>query len=181
MTQPINRVFIATSIDGFIADKNGKIEWLHSIPNPEQIDMGYSAFISEIDAIVMGRNSYETVLGFDIDWPYSVPVFVASSKLKEVPEKLKDSVFLIKGTTIEIITEINRLGYNRLYVDGGRTISQFLQDDLIDEMIITVIPILLGNGTPLFIEIDKSLEFKCVESKTFLGCVAQNHYKRDRT
>ena len=80
-----NRVFIATSLDGFIADQNGAIDWLHSIPNPEQIDMGYTDFIGGVDAIVMGRNTFEVVCGFDIDWPYEVPVFVLSRTLNTRP------------------------------------------------------------------------------------------------
>jgi dihydrofolate reductase len=83
-----NLVFIAKSLDGYIADKDGGIDWLHSIPNPDQIDMGYNKFIDRIDAIVMGRKTYETVCGFDIPWPYTKPVFVVSNTLKEVPEKL---------------------------------------------------------------------------------------------
>ena len=80
-----NLVFIATSLDGCIADKNGGLDWLHSIPNPENEDMGYPAFISQIDALVMGRTSFETVCGFDVDWPYSQPVFVLSNTLDTIP------------------------------------------------------------------------------------------------
>lgn len=76
-----NSVFIATSLDGFIADKNGRIDWLHSIPNPENDDMGYVKFEEKIDALVIGRGTFETVLGFDVDWPYHKPVFVLSNKL----------------------------------------------------------------------------------------------------
>ena len=71
-----NRVFIATSLDGYIDDKSGGLDWLHAVPNPDGLDMGYNDFSSSIDAMVMGRNSFETVLGFGIDWPYSKPVFV---------------------------------------------------------------------------------------------------------
>ena len=74
-----NKVFIATSLDGHIADKNGEIDWLHAIPNPDNIDMGYQDFITQIDAIVMGRNTFETVCNFDMDWPYEMPVFVLSN------------------------------------------------------------------------------------------------------
>ena len=76
-----NKVFIASSIDGYIADKNGGIDWLQSVPNPDHDDMGYNSFINEVDALVMGRNTFETVCGFDIDWPYSKPVYVLSRSL----------------------------------------------------------------------------------------------------
>ena len=106
-----NRLFIATSIDGYIADKNGEIDWLQTIPNPENIDMGYSRFTEQIDALVMGRRTFETVCGFDIDWPYQKPVFVLSNTLEEIPEKLKDKAQLVKGTLIDVLDEVNRSGY----------------------------------------------------------------------
>ena len=98
-----NRVFIATSIDGYIADKNGGLDWLHSIPNPDNIDMGYAKFNSQIDAIVMGRRTFETVCGFDVDWPYQNPVFVLSNTLKDVPRKFKDKAQVIKGRLKEVL------------------------------------------------------------------------------
>jgi dihydrofolate reductase len=98
-----NKVFIATSLDGFIADKNGGIDWLNSIPNPDYIDMGYGEFTSQIEALVMGRNTYETICEFDIDWPYQKPVFVLSNSLTSIPEKLKEKVILIKGPLKEVI------------------------------------------------------------------------------
>ncbi len=175
-----NSVFIATSLDGFIADKNGGIDWLHAIPNPDNIDMGYGEFTARIDAIVMGRVSFETVCGFDIDWPYSVPVFVLSNMLKEVPATLKDKVFLVNGTFKEVLEEIHNQGYYNLYIDGGKTIQSFLKEDLIDDMIITTIPILLGGGTPLFSDLPNSLEFECNKSIVFIDKVVQNHFKRVR-
>jgi dihydrofolate reductase len=68
------------------------------LPNPDNIDIGYAKFTSEIDALIMGRTTYETVLGFDIDWPYQKPVFVLSNTLTEIPKELEDKVFLAKGT-----------------------------------------------------------------------------------
>ena len=175
-----NSVFIATSLDGYIADKNGGIDWLHSIPNPDNDDMGYVEFNKEIDALVMGRITFETVLGFDVDWPYNKPVFVLSNKLKEIPESHKGKAFLVKGTLIEILDQIHTKGFNRLYVDGGTTIRNFLKEDLIDEMVITKIPILLGGGSSLFAELPNELKFELIGSKTYLKQVTQNHYKRKK-
>jgi dihydrofolate reductase len=173
-----NSVFIATSIDGYIADKNGGIEWLHSIPNPDNKDMGYVEFTNRIDALVMGRTTFETVMGFDVPWPYTKPVFVLSNKLKEIPESHKEKAFLVKGTLTQILDQIHENGYERLYIDGGATISNFLKADLIDEMIITIIPILLGGGSSLFAELPKELIFELLGTKTFLNQITQNHYKR---
>lgn len=175
-----NSVFIATSLDGYIADKNGRIDWLNSIPNPNNNDMGYAEFTNDIDALVMGRATFETVCGFDVDWPYDKPVFVLSNNLSKIPESNKGKAFLVRGTLIEILEQIYEKGYYRLYIDGGTTIRNFLKADLIDEMIITTIPILLGGGSPLFLELPKELEFELIKTKTFLNQVTQNHYKRNR-
>lgn len=171
-----NSVFIATSIDGYIADKNGNIDWLHSIPNPDGIDMGYSEFMSQIDALIMGRKTFETVCGFDIDWPYTKPVFVLSNTLKSIPDKFVSKAELIKGDLIEIIKILNSKGFTNLYIDGGTTIQSFLNENLIDEMIITTIPILLGGGTSLFGQLSAPINFRCIESKIFLESVVQNHF-----
>jgi len=175
-----NSVFIATSLDGYIADKNGRIEWLETIPEINTIDTGYVAFSSDIDALVMGRISFDTVCGFDIDWPYKKPVFVLSNTLSEIPEKFRDNAQLLKGDIAKILSTIHAQGYYRLYIDGGKLIQSFLKEDLIDEMIITTIPVLLGAGTPLFGDLEKQLYFECKESKLFLGAIAQNHFVRKR-
>jgi len=175
-----NSVFIATSLDGYIADKNGGLDWLQTIPNPENIDMGYEEFISKIDALVMGRTTFETVCGFDINWPYQKPVFVLSNTLNEIPEKFKDKAHLVKGSLTEILEQILKKGFYRLYIDGGVTIQSFLMEDLIDEMTITIIPILLGSGFPLFSDLPKELDFECTESKVYLNKIVQNHFRRIR-
>lgn len=175
-----NRVFIATSLDGFIADKNGGIAWLDTIPEINTIDTGYAAFTSDIDALVMGRVTFETVCGFDMDWPYTKPVFVVSNSLTEIPEKFQAHAQLVKGSIPEILDQIHQQNCFRLYIDGGGLIQSFLKEDWIDEMVITVIPVLLGGGHPLFADLDKPLEFECVETKHFLGKIAQNHFKRKR-
>lgn len=175
-----NKVFIATSIDGFIADENGGIEWLHEIPNAEGDDMGYSAFMSTVDAIVMGRNTFEVVLGFDIDWPYDKPVFVLSNRLKEAPGELAGKVEIVNGELKKVLEEIHKKGCLNLYIDGGITIQSFLKEDLIDEMVITTIPVLLGSGVRLFERLDSPLGFECVEIKQYLGKVGQQRFVRKR-
>ncbi len=175
-----NIVFIARSLDGYIAGKNGEIDWLHAIPNPENNDMGYNALMAEIDAIVMGRVTFETVLGFGIEWPYTKPVFVLSNSLNEIPEKLKEKVSLINGTPQEILDKVHAKGYLKLYIDGGSTIQNFLKEDLIDELQITTIPILLGGGFSLFGELSKPLELEHIESKVFLDQIVQNCYRRKK-
>jgi len=175
-----NTVFIARSLDGYIADKNGGLDWLTSVPNPEQLDLGYKKFIQGMDALVMGRNTFEVVCGFNMEWPYNLPVFVLSNSLKSVPEELKGKVEILRGTLPEILDQIHGKGYLRLYIDGGQTVQNFLKEDLIDELIITTIPILLGSGIPLFGELPEKLDFKHISSERFLDALVQDTYRRRR-
>ncbi|MCZ4293564.1 dihydrofolate reductase family protein [Vibrio sinaloensis] len=173
-----NIVFIATSIDGYIADKEGGLDWLHSVPNPDNIDMGFAPLMDRVDALVMGRNTLETVLSFDVDWPYSKPVFVLSNTMKEVPNGYQDKVFLVQGDLTEVVADLNSKGYQDLYIDGGVTIQNFLKQELVDELTITTIPVLLGGGIKLFGELEQMQSYQLIESKVYLETIVQNHFKR---
>ena len=174
-------MYIATSLDGCIADRKNGIDWLDSVPIPEDEDMGYSAFMEGIDALLMGRNTFETVLGFDVEWPYQKPVFVLSNSLNEIPESHYGKAFLVQGELKVVLEQIHNQGYNSLYIDGGNTIQHFLAEDLIDEMIITSFPILLGGGPSLFSALPKELEFNLASSKVYFNQLVQNHFIRNRT
>jgi dihydrofolate reductase len=173
----LNYVYIATSIDGYIATSDGGIEWLHELPNPNNSDYGYSDFVKNIDALLMGRNSFEKVLTFD-DWPYEKKVFVLSSTLNEVPSELIGKVEFISGTPIEILSIVNSQGFTNLYIDGGLVVQSFLAEDLIDELIVTRIPILLGGGIPLFGDLDKSLKFTHNNTEVYDNALVKSHYTR---
>lgn len=175
-----NIVYIATSLDGYIADKNGGLDWLHSIPNPEGSDLGFYGFMERVDALVMGRNTFETVCGFDCEWPYSKPVFVISNSLKAIPEGFQDKAFLVSGELKNIIAELNGKGFKELYIDGGITVQNFLAEDLIDEMIITTIPVVLGGGSPLFGDLPSPLQFELTSSEVLINAIVKNHYLRQR-
>ena len=175
-----NIVFIATSIDGYIADKDGGLDWLHSVPNPDNVDMGFGPLMEQVDALVMGRNTLEMVLSFDVDWPYSKPVFVLSNTMTEVPEGYQDKVFLINGELTQVVADLNKQGYHDLYIDGGITIQNFLNQDLIDQLTITTIPVLLGGGVKLFGDLESMQNYKLVESTVYLDTIVQSHYARVR-
>ena len=175
-----NVVYIATSLDGYIADKNGGLDWLESVPNPDNLDFGYANFIDTIDALVMGRKTFETVCGFGGQWPYPKPVFVLSRTLTTVPEELQNKVEIVSGSLAEVIKRIRQKGYLELYIDGGVTIQSFLQEDLIDEMTITHIPILLGGGASLFGDLPEHMEFEHVSTEVLLGEMVQSRYRRKR-
>lgn len=175
-----NIVFIAKSLDGFIAGKNNELDWLEMISNPEHNDLGFDSLMNEIDAIVMGKTTFETVLDFGGEWPYKKHIFVLSNSLKTVPENLQEKVTLLKGTVQEILKTIHVKGFYNLYIDGGKTVQNFLKEDLIDELRMTTIPILLGEGISLFDTLPKLLEFSHVKTEVFLGQLVQSSYGRKR-
>ena len=177
-SKPKNIVFIAKSIDGYIAGKNGELDWLNAIPNPDNNDMGFYGLMDEVDAIVMGKTTFNTVVGFGGDWPYSKHVFVLSRSLKEIPANLQDKATLLQGAETEILKEIHSKGYFSLYIDGGRVVQNFLKANLVDELRITTIPIVLGDGISLFTAMPNSIKFKHLKTEVFLGEVVQSHYKR---
>ena len=174
-----NIVYIATSLDGFIARKNGNVDWLTEIPNPGKSDFGFSDFMQRIDGIIMGRNTFELVLSFD-QWPYTKPVFVLSKKMKEIPEKLRAKAEIIQGDLQAITKTLKSKGFTNLYIDGGKTIQGFLKQDLIDELIITRIPIILGSGIPLFAEMDSELKLEHVETDIINNALVKSKYLKKK-
>ena len=176
-----NTVYIATSLDGYIAREDGTIDWLMELPNPNNSDYGFSVFLERIDGIIMGRKSFETVLGFK-EWPYTkpVPVFVLSNSLNELPGKLPVKVEIVNGELKRIIELLKDKGIDDLYIDGGKTIQSFLKQDLIDEMIITRIPILLGSGIPLFDKNNLEIKFEHVGTEVYNNMLVRSKYLRKR-
>jgi len=174
-----NIVYIATSLDGFIATKDGNLDWLDEIPNPDRSDFGFTEFMSNIDALIMGRITFEKVLTFDF-WPYDKPVFVLSNTLSEVPDNYINKATIIKGNLNELIHRLHIDGYESFYIDGGKTIHNFLKEDLIDELIITKIPVLLGDGIPLFSSLNRSIKFKHKKTEVYNDSLVKSHYIRDR-
>lgn len=172
-------VYIATSTDGYIATDDGGIDWLFEHPNPDQNDYGYTDFIATIDAVVMGRHSFDKVRTFG-EWPYTKKVFVLSSRMQKVPQDLEGKIEIISGSPIDVVSDLKRAGFENLYLDGGITIQTFLQNDLIDELIITRIPILLGGGIPLFGELNEPLRFRHKRTDIYDGGLVKTHLVRDR-
>ena len=172
-------VYIAKSLDGYIADKNGEIDWLNDIPNPDNSDFGFAEFMNNIDAIVMGRKTFETVHSFDV-WPYTKPVYVISRAWHELPKKYSGKAEILNLNPKKIIETLAKKGMKNLYVDGGALIRSFLSEDLIDELIITSIPVILGAGIPLFGNLQSSLKFKLYKSEVLNNSLVKSYYKRDK-
>jgi len=170
-------VYIGTSLDGFIARKDGSLDWLVKFEKPVRKD--YGKFIRKIDAVVMGRGTFETVLAFPT-WPYKMEVFVLSNTIKQIPEKLKDKVTVLSMKPRELLDYLSDEGFSTVYVDGGKVIQSFLKEDCIDELIITQAAVLIGSGIPLFGDLDHDLPFKHLRTKVYSNGLVKSHYKRKR-
>jgi len=174
---PTGHVFIATSLDGFIARPDDRLDWLLKFDGGS--DTGYEAFIDSIDGIVMGRKSFQTVLGFGGDWPYSKPVVVMSRSLAstDIPVGLQEKVSVSATRPADLMEELALRGWRRAYIDGGQVIRAFLGAGLIEDMVITLAPILIGEGKPLFGGIGRDIALDLVASRTLAPGFVQSTYR----
>ena len=171
-------VYIGTSLDGFIARKDGNIDWLVQFANSEAVD-AYEEFMSRIDAIVIGRGTFEKVLGFP-SWPYEKEVFVLSTSIKVIPDVVSGKITVLSMEPGELLNYLAGQGFSNIYVDGGKVIQGFLKEDLIDELIISKTPILIGSGIPLFGFLDADLPFKHIRTETYSNGLVRSYYERKR-
>jgi dihydrofolate reductase len=166
-------IFIATSLDGFIARQDGALDWL---PADGGEPHGYDEFIATVDALVIGRKTFETVLTFDT-WPYgSKRVVVLSTRPAALRAPAGAVCEMMTGTPHEIVARLSERGMKHLYVDGGVTIQGFLEAGLIQRLIITRIPVLLGNGIPLFGPLSHDVRLKHVATRSYPSGMVQSEY-----
>ncbi|NTV23556.1 MAG: dihydrofolate reductase [Nanoarchaeota archaeon] len=161
--------FMATSLDGFIARKDGSLDWLdHAnalVPKGE--DCGYSEFIEDIDVIVMGSRTFGKVLSFP-EWPYGKRrLIVLSSKSLEIPKHLKGTVSCSRETPEALAKRLKAEGAKNIYVDGGLTFQSFLKAGLVHEFTVTIIPVLLGDGIRLFGGIPEDISLDLLSEKHY--------------
>ena len=167
-------VHVATSADGFIARADGSVDWLEVDDGNE--DYGFAAFMDSIDALVMGRNTYDTVLAFG-EWHYGdKPVIVLTNRPVEPPLSPIAVVEAISLSPVELAAELDRRGIDQVYVDGGQTIQSFLEAGLIDRLTITTIPVLLGSGIPLFGPSEDDVQLRLVSVAPFTNGLVQTTY-----
>ena len=152
-------VYVAISLDGFIARGDGAVDWLDeanaTIPDGE--DLGFQSFMDSVDALIMGRKTYEQVVSFG-GWPYGqTPVIVLSRNSISFPPGAPDTVSHSSEPPRDLLQRLSAEGVEHVYVDGGTTIQGFLARGLVDEITVTVIPVILGDGIPLFGSIEKDI------------------------
>lgn len=172
-------LFIASSLDGFIARKDGAIDWLpgSGVEGSEEVDdveeHGYDELMERTDSLIMGRKTYEPVLTFG-DWPYDGrECYVATSKkLKE------DKNVQFVEDAVEVLTRLRKeKGKDIWLVGGGGLNGSLLNAGLVDEIIVTVIPVVIGEGIKLFENVDKDAKLKLVDSKSFKSGMVQLRYQ----
>ena len=171
-------VYIGSSLDGFIARKDGDINWLTQFANDEAIH-AYKELISRIDAVVIGRGTFEKVLTFP-SWPYEKKVFVLSTTIQQVPYIVSEKVTVLSMKPRELLNYLSTKGFSSIYVDGGKVIQDFLKEDIIDELIISKVPILIGRGIPLFGYLDNDLQFKHTRTEVNSNGLVRSFYERER-
>lgn len=170
-------VYVAASVDGFIARKDGGIDWLVSYNDESGEQYGFKLFFNSIDFLVMGRNTFDLVSTFP-EWPYGdKQVIVLSSKYPADLTRLNEYIEGTSSSPQNIISELEKRGANHLYIDGGKTIQSFLSKGFINEITITRIPVLLGEGIPLFNKFNKEIRLEHLESNFFADGLVQSKYK----
>jgi dihydrofolate reductase len=165
-------VFVGTSLDGFIARLNGSFDFL---PEDGGEEHGYAAFVASVDAIVIGRNTYEVCLGFEA-WPYDKPVFVLTTRSIRLPNSSNAIVERLEGPPKEILSTLEKRGFRHLYVDGGITIQRFLSAGLIQRLIITRVPVLIGSGIPLFGPLPHDVKLRHVATRQYNSGLVSSEY-----
>lgn len=166
-------VFVGTSLDGFIARLDGALDFLDAGGNEPH---GYEEFMASVDALVIGRHTFDTVLGFG-GWVYGKkPVFVLSTRpLPPVPDGAV--VERLEGEPAAIVARLEERGVRHAYVDGGVTIQRFLRAGLIQRLIVTRVPVLIGEGIPLFGGLPRDIPLRHIATRQYGGGLVQSEYE----
>jgi dihydrofolate reductase len=168
-------VFVGTSLDGFLARRSGAFDFLSGGGEGEGGANGFDEFLATVDAVLMGRNTYDVVLPFAA-WPYgNRPVFVLSSRALPAPRP--DAVVEhVSGPPVEVASLLASRGFQHVYVDGGITVQSFLRAALIDRIVVTRVPVLVGDGIPLFGPVDSDVRLRHLATRVLPGGAVQSEY-----
>jgi len=166
-------VFVGTSVDGFIARPSGDLDFL---PPGGGEPHGYNEFIATVDAIVIGRKTFETVLAME-RWPYGDKRVVVLSSRPVDMSGAGGVVEQMAGTPAEILSQLAASGAHHVYIDGGITIQGFLRAGLIQRLVITRVPVLIGEGVPLFGALLRDVRLRHVATRHYSSGLVQSEYQ----
>lgn len=168
------KLYIAASIDGYIARNDGDLDWLTEYPNPEKTDYGYEDFYKSIDTVLMGGRTYQDILNMDVLWPYKdKETYIVTRN----PMTEKENIHFITENVIESISRLQeQSGKDIWLVGGGKLITALLNENMVDEMIITTIPVILGSGVSLFPDNPKESKWELENNECYKNGVTQVTY-----
>jgi dihydrofolate reductase len=171
-------LYIAQSIDGYIARNDGSVDFLENIDNDDQSDHGYSEFMAGIDTVVMGRKTFEVIESFDIDWPYPTCKSYVVSRKEDYKTGNKDVEILQSNIAEEIEKLKTEPGKDIWLLGGGELVKYFFQNDLIDEIMLSIVPVVLGSGIPLFPASYPECKFEMYSVRDFSSGIVTLSYKK---
>ncbi|MGB0936088.1 MAG: dihydrofolate reductase family protein [Colwellia sp.] len=181
-------VYIATSADGYIANLEGGVDWLHSAGNPNvdmsaNPDMGFNQFITSVDCMIMGRRTMEAIANFKLtesQWPYgNIPIYAISKTTMEAPTSLLGKVKIYQDELAELLLMLENKGYQHIYIDGGSLITSCINLKKVNQMTITKAPVLLGQGIPLFGQLNTPIKLTDSKAVSFPNGFIQTTYQVD--
>ncbi|MDX8381170.1 MAG: dihydrofolate reductase family protein [Ghiorsea sp.] len=173
------------SVDGYIATPDGAVDWLHTAGNLDvdmgSEDMGFQAYMDSVDCMIMGRKCMETISGMNLtpeQWPYGkTKIIVLSQSIKEAPENMKGKIEIYAGEVHALIRRLENEDFKHAYIDGGTTITFFLNLRRINEITITQVPIILGEGIPLFGKIFESIKLDNARATVYANDFIHTKYR----
>ncbi|MFS1983319.1 dihydrofolate reductase family protein [Vibrio breoganii] len=174
-------VHIATSLDGYIAKKDNSLDWLHHAGKPEiEIDAGWQSYIKTVDCMIMGRSTMQVISEMNLtpeQWPYGeLRIIVLSNTLKEAPKNMQGKVEMYSGDLKALVKKLEQEGYQHSYIDGGVTVQNFINLKLLNEITISYAPVLLGDGIPLFANLNKEVKLENAKATAFANDFTQLSY-----
>ncbi|MDX5594688.1 dihydrofolate reductase family protein [Pseudovibrio sp. SPO723] len=171
-------VYIAQSLDGYIARPNNEMDWLLRY-NKEGEDHGFDDFIKRMDGLIMGSNTFKTVLSFEGEWPYYMPVFVMSKSLTDadVPEHLRDRVWITDKEPADLMDYLARADWLTAYIDGGAVIESFMRAGLVEDIRLFTVPVLIGEGRKLFGNIGRDVSLELLSTEDYASGIVKSHYR----
>jgi dihydrofolate reductase len=170
-------VYKGTSLDGFIGRTDGDFDCLIQLDDEKAIQ-AYKEFIKRVDTSVIGRGTFERILAFS-SWPYEKEAYILSTTLKQLPDTLKDKATFLQMKPRDLLSYLSGQGFPSIYVDGGNVIQGFLKGDLIDDLVISKVPVVIGNGILLIGFLAVDLRFDHIRTEVQTNGLARSYYKRE--